>query len=842
MRIGYVVTDFPVFSETFIQREAVALGRAGHRVFLYADTYHSDPLTRELETTRIRVSVVPFRRDARALERAARADGVEHLHSSLMVAAHRAAWPAARALQVPVTFRTYAGHDLFTLRDAKLYRAVSADPLFGGFIAEDAFMRDWLVERFGVDASRVSLVPNSLDLTLFARRPAPHDGVVILAIARFVEKKGLIHLVEAFTRLARRRPDVRLTLVGRGPEEPRLRRAAAGNPRIEFPGAVPASDTLAFYAGADIFCLPCVRAGNGDADGIPTTVLEAMACELPVVTSDLLSIPCYLTDGREGLLTAPGDVEALEMALERLCDDAALRRTLGAAARARVSETCDLDKNTVALAHVFADARRRLWRSKLAELERQRDTYPPERERYYVECRKRAIAYFRPQAGRLLDIGCDQGKFRLHLPGEVTYHGCDVLTDPRVRGAFPFVAARAEALPYRDGVFDGAVLFSVLPHVLDVDAVLAEAARVLKPGGHLYLQECYNDGNPIHINHLSDLALHQRVGEHFRIVSSEAANEYLMWMVALREDGRAGQPLVSIGITAYNRSPVIRRCVESALRQTHAAVEVVVVDDGSSDGTTRILEDYGSAVRLVRHDRNLGRVAAKNDALRATSPSAAYVALLDSDDYYHPRFVERTVEFLQTHAMVGLVYTDDVLVDGSGRELCQQQSVDPWDLDVWLRTRNLRGDTWLARRELVMRTALMDPEIDLDEDYDLFYQLLEITTFGHLPEHLVYITRNTGQTPGYLSDLARCHAANLVKYGHSSEYAYHRARINPEWAPAIEQGIALGRARRNWRARASASTAAFVLSADSSSRPCDLAPGTETRLEEKKEAAHARMA
>jgi hypothetical protein len=125
--------------------------------------------------------------------------------------------------------------------------------------------------------------------------------------------------------------------------------------------------------------------------------------------------------------------------------------------------------------------------------------------------------------------------------------------------------------------------------------------------------------------------------------------------------------------------------------------------------------------------------------------------------------------------------------------------VDPWDLDTWLRTRNIRGDVWLARRDLVMQTELMDPAIPLDEDYDLFYQLLQLTTFGHLDEHLVFISENTAHSPEYLFELAKCHAANLVKYGFSAEYAYLRARRNPEWIPAIEAGVALGRARRNAR-------------------------------------------
>jgi hypothetical protein len=98
-----------------------------------------------------------------------------------------------------------------------------------------------------------------------------------------------------------------------------------------------------------------------------------------------------------------------------------------------------------------------------------------------------------------------------------------------------------------------------------------------------------------------------------------------------------------------------------------------------------------------------------------------------------------------------------------------------------------------------MATELHDETLEFDVDYDLFYQLIEVSDFLHLPEHLVYIRQHTGRTTNNQLALARCHAANLVKYGYSPEYAYLRARRNPEWVPAIEEGIALGMTLREAR-------------------------------------------
>jgi glycosyltransferase involved in cell wall biosynthesis/SAM-dependent methyltransferase len=481
-------------------------------------------------------------------------------------------------------------------------------------------------------------------------------------------------------------------------------------------------------------------------------------------------------------------------------------------------------------------------------LERQRASYSPERQSYYRECRVRAVNYFQLGLGKLLDIGCWLGELKDYLPAGLTYYGCDTVEREEVRGAFPFVAAQAEHLPFEDNSFDAAVFYAVLIHVFDVDRALAEAARVLKPGGRLYLQECYDDPNPVHMNHFSGASLCQRVSEYFNLISSSPANEYLMMVIAEKPAiplapgvvqitnprtaaGRklakplaekvavevpptavqvqdlwnsdrgieprnleSQSPLVSICITTHNRAALVRVSIDSVLRQSYRNVEVVVVDDGSTDDTRRVLESYGCAIRTAYNETNRGMAFSKNRALMLTSDAATYVGILDSDDYFDPRFIQRCVDVLQGDPAAGLVYTDDILVDAAGSELWRQPAVEPWNMDEWLRTCNLRGDTWLARRALVMQTKLHDEATEHDHDYDLFFQLLKITTFVHLPEFLAFIRQHEGRsTIANRLAVARDHAANLVKHGFSAEYAYLRARRNPEWVPAIEEGIKIGK-------------------------------------------------
>lgn len=355
MRIGYVLMEFPPLTETFIRRETAALCRGGDSVFVYADSLVRDPLVPASLEPALHVREVPFQGSALEVAEQARLDGVEHLHGSLMSTAHRATRAAAHALGISYTVTAYSGRDIFTVREPRLYRELADDPLCRAIVVEDEFMRDWMVARFSVPPERLALVANSLDLDTY-RLEAPRpwrDTVVILAIARFIKKKGLFELVSAFHQLSSTRDDAVLRLVGRGPHEDELRAAASDNPRIEFLGPMTEEQTRKTYADADVFCLPCVQTSDGNADGIPTVVLEAMAFELPVVTSDLLSMPCYVRDGREGLLVAPRDVPGIAAALDRLCADGELRARMGRAGRARVTELCEVNRNVAKLRVLF---------------------------------------------------------------------------------------------------------------------------------------------------------------------------------------------------------------------------------------------------------------------------------------------------------------------------------------------------------------------------------------------------------------------------------------------------------------------------------------------------------
>jgi glycosyltransferase involved in cell wall biosynthesis len=113
------------------------------------------------------------------------------------------------------------------------------------------------------------------------------------------------------------------------------------------------SDLLAALRTASVFCLPCRVTDDGDRDGIPNVLVEAMAAGLPVVTTNVSGIPELVEDGDTGLVVEPDHATAIADALQRLDRDAALRRRLGAAGRHVVAERFDGDRLIGELAALF---------------------------------------------------------------------------------------------------------------------------------------------------------------------------------------------------------------------------------------------------------------------------------------------------------------------------------------------------------------------------------------------------------------------------------------------------------------------------------------------------------
>jgi glycosyltransferase involved in cell wall biosynthesis len=378
--VGYVLKVYPRFSETFVVNEIIAREAAGERVEIVSLRPPGDPrFHSRLADVQAPVTWIPgagrsadrlwtLLREARAelpaldhlvpdllahdlddaaqaieVARWARARGIEHLHAHFATVATTVARLASLLTGIPYSFTAHA-KDVFheSVDDEDLRRKLrDADHA----ITVSDFNLAHLRQRFPAETRRLHRVYNGLDLTDVPVRTTDPVEPSIVAVGRFVEKKGFADLIDAVAVLRDRGVRLPLRLAGCGRLEAALRDqvvASGLDDLVTFLGPLPQHTIHGLVAGATVFAAPCIVAADGDRDGLPTVLLEAMAIGTPVVSTPVTGIPEIVVDGVTGLLVPEGDPYALATALQRLVDEPALGPRLAAAARTRIEEDFDV--------------------------------------------------------------------------------------------------------------------------------------------------------------------------------------------------------------------------------------------------------------------------------------------------------------------------------------------------------------------------------------------------------------------------------------------------------------------------------------------------------------------
>ncbi len=400
-RIAYVLRSFPKLSETFVLNELRALERAGASLEIFSLNRVRDPapyagLESLLDHTHYlddlasgrnaRIARVALRHPIRfretrhfykgiraadpslSFERAAilaaevQRRNIQHLHAHFALDAAGQAMLAASLTGRSFSFTAHA-------RDIYVHRHLLAEKLRrSAFAITVCEYNRKILAAYDSNLKReqIHVIPPALDLEGFLRAGdarAARDAerpFSIASVGRLVEKKGMIHLVEALDRLSQRNVAFRATIVGDGPERPRLVEAierAGLTDRVALAGSLDAARVREVLAAADCFVLPCVRARDGDTDATPTVLGEAMAMGLPVVSTRLAGIPEIVPEDI-GMLVDPGDIEALTGAIEklaRLSPQALL--AVGLRGRARVEAHWNPDRGAARILELVDAAR-----------------------------------------------------------------------------------------------------------------------------------------------------------------------------------------------------------------------------------------------------------------------------------------------------------------------------------------------------------------------------------------------------------------------------------------------------------------------------------------------------
>lgn len=280
------------------------------------------------------------------LARELRKRGVMHLHAHFAHSPAAVAYLCRLAGGPPFSFTAHA-KDLWTTLPRNLrIRASAASFVITCTESNGRYLRELLADD---SKTPVHVVHHGTDLERFHPADRRPESGLIVSVGRLIPKKGFATLLRALERLVLAGVTFRAEVYGGGPLRPDLETLAADlglRGYVTFHGARPPEEVAAAYARATVFSLAPTVQADGDRDGIPNVLVEAMAAGVPVVSTRISGIPELVDDGVDGLLVEPDDPVALAGAIEGLLGDSDMAARLAAAGRRRVERDFDLADNS----------------------------------------------------------------------------------------------------------------------------------------------------------------------------------------------------------------------------------------------------------------------------------------------------------------------------------------------------------------------------------------------------------------------------------------------------------------------------------------------------------------
>jgi glycosyltransferase involved in cell wall biosynthesis len=371
LHVCYILKRFPRLSQTFVLNELLALQRQDVPVTVVALRRSDEPLARADE---LRAPVCYLDElttessgdsgaQVAAIAPLVSTCGITHIHAHFATRAATVARQVSALTGVPFSFTAHA-HDIFhsAIDGVALARTISAARFV---ITVSEYNRRYLTALLNQHGQRgrVLRLYNGVDLsTLQPIGSAAPD--LIVGVGRLIAKKGFAELVDAMRLLRAEGRRVRCAIVGEGEERADLERriaAASLDDVVQLLGARPPADAARIMASASVFALPCVVGPDGDRDGMPTVLVEAMALGTPVISTPVAGISELVEHERTGLLAAERDGASLAHAIARLLDDRELRERLCSAALTHVRAHFDLHTNVACLKRYFTDSAEDLW-------------------------------------------------------------------------------------------------------------------------------------------------------------------------------------------------------------------------------------------------------------------------------------------------------------------------------------------------------------------------------------------------------------------------------------------------------------------------------------------------
>lgn len=276
---------------------------------------------------------------------------IEHIHSHMAHVPTTIALFLAKHLSIPFSFTGHAA-DLF--RDRILLEEKLQNARFIACISD--WHRSFYQKIVFLADKKLPIIRCGVDVHSFVPKKSENHPLHLLSLGRLVPKKGHLYLLPALRILEEKGVLFSCLIIGDGPERDLLAKKIEKlklHGQVKLLGVKNHSEVKEYIQGADLFILPCVEDSEGDKDGIPVALMEAMACEVPVIAGDLPTIRELINSSSNGVLIDPTNKDQFAIALEEMMEDSVVRERLGKAGRKTIKKEYDLEKNVAKLGVYF---------------------------------------------------------------------------------------------------------------------------------------------------------------------------------------------------------------------------------------------------------------------------------------------------------------------------------------------------------------------------------------------------------------------------------------------------------------------------------------------------------
>lgn len=398
-KVAYILKMFPRFSETFILSEILELEREGAELQIFSLKTPNDG--------RVHADVANVKAPVHYVELSGWKDVPRILQSHFKVLRHnpqrylkvlgrtirRKRWGAMKrfiqaGLIAPklqkagithvhahfASSATSVAYYLHQLVGMQYSFTAHAKDIFINTVAPEVLLRKMRDARFVITISdynetflsaispgtKLHRIYNGLDINQFSPNGTqPNDKPLVLAVGRLVEKKGFHDLIRAAAILKEQGVEFECRIIGTGEQEKKLRnliQKLGVNDVVNMPGPMPREELIGLYPTASVFAAPCVIGKDGNRDGLPTVIIEAMALGVPVVSTPVTGIPEIVRHGETGHIVPESSPEALAESIKQLISDRNSAQKMATAGRELIESQFNLHTNVRELQELFREA------------------------------------------------------------------------------------------------------------------------------------------------------------------------------------------------------------------------------------------------------------------------------------------------------------------------------------------------------------------------------------------------------------------------------------------------------------------------------------------------------